>query len=36
MSINDKTAAKRLEHFQTGIFAELNDKKDDEEKSNSK
>lgn len=31
MSINDKIAAKRLEHFQTGIFAELNDKKDEME-----
>lgn len=31
MSINDKIAAKRLKHFQTGIFAELNDKKDEME-----
>ena len=28
MSSGSKIAAKRLDHFQTGIFAELNDKKD--------
>ena len=31
MSNESKIAAKRLDHFQTGIFAELNDKKDEME-----
>ena len=31
MSSESKIAAKRLDHFQTGIFAELNDKKDEME-----